>query len=67
MDKCLFATGKDDWETPIDFFNELNKEFRFTLDPCCTAETAKCNKYYTRSDNGLEKDWGGDCILQSSI
>ena len=25
---------KDDWATPIYFYNELNKEFDFNFDPC---------------------------------
>lgn len=24
----------DDWETPIEFYQELNKEFNFNFDPC---------------------------------
>ena len=24
----------DNWETPKDFYNELNKEFNFDFDPC---------------------------------
>ncbi|MCK5022776.1 MAG: adenine methyltransferase [Candidatus Aenigmarchaeota archaeon] len=51
------------WETPQEFFNELNKEFNFTLDPCATPETAKCKKFYTEKDDGLKKDWGGDTVF----
>ena len=51
------------WGTPQKFFDELNKEFNFTLDPCATPETAKCKKYYTKEDNGLTKDWGGCCVF----
>ena len=25
---------KDDWATPRDFYEELNKEFNFDFDPC---------------------------------
>lgn len=57
-------TSKDmTWETPQDFFDELNKEFAFTLDPCATKETAKCTKYYTKEDDGLSKDWGGNQVF----
>lgn len=51
------------WETPQDFFDELNKEFDFTLDPCATPETAKCKKYYTKEDDGLSKDWTGERVF----
>lgn len=47
INNSLFTTGKDDWETPQGFFDNLNNEFNFTLDPCCTPKTAKCKKYYT--------------------
>lgn len=69
MNRSLFSTGvKDDWETPPEFFHELDQEFHFTLDPCCTPNTAKCKKFYTPEENGLEQDWGGGgCILQSPL
>lgn len=61
--KVMLSSEDMTWETPQDFFNELNKEFHFTLDPCATPETAKCKKFYTKEDDGLSKDWGGDSIL----
>lgn len=68
MNKALFSTGKDLWETPKKFFDELNNEFHFTLDACATAENAKCEKYFTEKDNALIQDWGGEhCFLQSSV
>lgn len=63
MHDCMFSTGKYDWETPKKFFDELNEEFNFTLDPCCTHENAKCEKHYTIEDNGLEQDWGGETVF----
>lgn len=57
-------SSKDmDWETPKDFFNELNKEFNFTLDPCATKKTAKCKKFYTKKDDGLSKMWDGERVF----
>lgn len=46
-------------EYPPEFFNTLNEEFHFTLDPCSTDENHKCDKYYTIEDDGLSKDWSG--------
>jgi phage N-6-adenine-methyltransferase len=48
---------KDLWETPAHIFEPLNKEFRFTLDPCCTNETRKCNWYLTPKQDGLSVCW----------
>ena len=57
-------SSKDmDWETPQDFFDKLNKEFHFTLDPCATKKTAKCKKYYTKKDNGLNKNWSNETVF----
>ena len=47
-----------EWETPIDFYNALNNEFNFNLDPCATDDNHKCNKYFTKADNGLIQSWG---------
>ena len=63
MDKTLLSTGKDDWETPKDFYEKLDDEFHFTLDPCCTHESAKCEKHYTKNDDGLSKDWSGEIVF----
>jgi len=63
MDKVHYSSGKDDWETPQKFFEELDKEFCFTLDPCCTHENAKCKKHYTKEDDGLSQSWGGETVF----
>lgn len=47
MNQSLLSSGQDLWETPQNFFNELNEEFHFTLDACATPENAKCEKYFT--------------------
>lgn len=62
MNKSLLSTGKNDWETPHDFFEELDKEFHFTLDPCASEQNHKCKKYYTEKENGLLQDWSGEIV-----
>lgn len=47
-----------DWETPPEVFDPLNREFAFTLDPCATEKTAKCELFYTEAQDGLAQDWG---------
>ena len=56
-----------EWATPQAFFDKLNEEFHFTLDPCSTHENAKCEKHYTIAEDGLSQNWGAESILQSSI
>ena len=59
----MFSSLSDEWETPQDLFDELNKEFNFTLDPCATYENHKCKKYYTKEDDGLNKNWSGEVVF----
>ena len=54
----LFSSKTDEWPTPQSFYDLLNAEFGFTLDPCATAHNAKCGTYFTRADDGLARDWG---------
>lgn len=61
--EALFSSKSDEWETPQDFYNELNKEFAFTLDPCGTQENHKCKKFFTAEENGLLQDWGGHRVF----
>jgi phage N-6-adenine-methyltransferase len=49
----------DDRETTPEFFAELDKEFHFTLDVAASAANAKCERFYTVEDNGLEQEWTG--------
>lgn len=57
--KVMFSSKSDLWETPQDFFDNLDKEFHFTLDACALPENAKCQKYYTPEDDGLLQPWSG--------
>lgn len=57
--KLMFSSATDEWATPPDFFAELDREFRFNLDPCATDENHKCPRYFTREQNGLAQEWGG--------
>ena len=59
----LFSSKNEVWSTPQDFYDELNKEFNFTLDPCALEENAKCIQYFTPDDNGLTKNWEGNVVF----
>ena len=56
---AVWSSKSDEWSTPKELFDELNKEFGFTLDPCSTDDNHLCDKYYTIQDNGLDQAWGG--------
>ena len=59
---CL-SSKTDNWATPQDFYDELNEEFHFTLDPCSSDENHKCEKYFTKKQDGLSQNWGVHSIL----
>lgn len=61
--KVLFSSKDMSWSTPQAFFDKLNAEFKFTLDPCCTHETAKCEKHYTEKEDGLSQSWQGETVF----
>lgn len=52
-----------EWETPQDFFDELNAEFGFTLDVCALDYNAKCKEYFSPSVDGLKQSWAGICWM----
>jgi len=60
-----FSSDRQDWETPQDFYDRLNNEFGFTLDPCALEETAKCEKFYTPEDDGLSQSWEGEKVFMN--
>lgn len=63
--KGLFTSERDDWETPRGFFDALDAEFGFTLDPCSSDANAKCARHWTRADDGLSKDWSGERVFMN--
>jgi site-specific DNA-methyltransferase (adenine-specific) len=59
----MFSSKTNEWETPKKFFEELNLKYKFTLDPCCCSETAKCKKFYTKKEDGLKQSWKGEIVF----
>ena len=58
----MYTSNSDEWATPQDFYDRLDKEFHFTLDPCSTDENAKCEKHFTKDQDGLKQDWSGETV-----
>ena len=57
--KVMFSSKKTEWETPQALFDELNREFGFTLDVCALPENAKCDLFFTPKTDGLSQSWKG--------
>ncbi len=49
VSKALFSKATDHWSTPIQFYTELDEEFRFDYDPC------PLNADF----DGLQREWHG--------
>lgn len=59
MSNVHFSSKTNEWSTPQDFFDELDKEFMFDLDVCATKENAKCTRWFEKKDDALSKSWDG--------
>ena len=59
MTKGMYTSNSEEWGTPQELFNRLNKEFNFTIDICASKENTKCPKYYTKEEDALKQEWGG--------
>lgn len=63
MNKGLFTSNTDNWATPQWLFDDLDKEFHFTLDVCADDQNHKCEKYYTKADDDLKNSWVGSVFM----
>lgn len=61
--KVVWSSNKMDWSTPQYFFDTLNEEFRFTLDPCANDINHKCDRYFTEAQDGLKQDWSNERVF----
>lgn len=43
--QALFSSSKSDWQTPKNFFKQLDNEFHFTLDAAADDKNALCDDY----------------------
>jgi len=63
--EIMWSSKTEEWSTPQNIFDVLDKEFHFTLDPCATDENHKCENYYTKEDNGLIQSWVGHSVFMN--
>ncbi len=63
MNGALFSSTTDQWATPQWLFDKLDAEFHFTLDPCADETNHKCERYFTKEQDGLSKNWGGESVF----
>jgi len=63
--KACMTSDTNEWYTPQKLYDELNKEFNFTLDPCCTPSSAKCKVWFTKEDDGLNRNWMNHTVFMN--
>ena len=63
INKALLSSNTCEWETPQLFFDALNAEYHFDVDVCATENNAKCERYYTKEQDGLSQQWKGVCWM----
>jgi phage N-6-adenine-methyltransferase len=63
INQGMMSSNTDMWATPPDFFNKLNEEFSFELDVCAIEDNAKCDKYFSPEEDGLQQAWEGICWM----
>jgi len=56
----MMSSKKMDWQTPQAFFDKLNQEFGFTLDPATNGTNALCPKFFTEAQDALAQSWQGE-------
>lgn len=59
MNKALFSSATEDWNTPPELFARLDRMFHFQCDVAASRENHLCAKYFTKEENGLVQTWGG--------
>lgn len=57
--KGMLTSNSNEWETPQDLFDRLNRIFHFDIDVAANDENHKCEKYFTKERDGLTQNWGG--------
>lgn len=57
------ASIKDDWETPQSLFDNLDKEFHFTLDAAAFAGNNKCEDFFSPTRSAFTHEWYGRVFL----
>jgi phage N-6-adenine-methyltransferase len=52
----------DDRRTPLKIFGPLNEQYNFTIDAAASFANAKCERYWSRAENGLRQSWTGERV-----
>lgn len=61
-DSVFLSSQTVEWATEQAFFDQVNREFSFTVDVAANASNAKCERFYDIDSDGLMQDWDGETV-----
>ena len=61
-DSVFLSSQTVEWATEQAFFDQVNREFGFTVDVAANASNAKCERFYDIESDGLMQDWDGETV-----
>ena len=56
--KGKFDSVRQDWETPAELFEAVDKEFHFTLDVAASEENTKTPRFIAEREDAMTRSWG---------
>jgi len=62
LNKSLFSSASDKWNTPINLINELAPFFHWDIDVCASSPNV-CENYFNEKENGLLQPWQKLCWM----
>ena len=63
VDKSVFLSSQTvEWSTDDAFFEQVNREFNFTVDVAADSTNAKCERFYDIDSDGLMQNWDGETV-----
>lgn len=65
VSSTLFESRSEEYGTPPGLFRFLDGLFHFTLDPCASVHNHKCQRYYTKQDDGLSQPWENEIVFMN--
>jgi phage N-6-adenine-methyltransferase len=63
--QVMQSSEKHDWAPPREFFAELHREFRFTIDACAHDQNTLLPRYWSEQDNALTQSWSGERVFMN--
>ena len=57
INQGMMSSNKQDWETPIELFKELDNEFNFECDLFANDNNALCDVYFTEQNSAFDNEW----------